>query len=106
MEGVAQEGVAHPPFITQADWDYLRAHRKEMHRPGDVWVVAYPKSGTTLTEQIVLLLQVHLGRTLPQRKDRGSCTILLCGGRRSPAATQPSLSPIRRTPTVSLLCTN
>jgi len=47
-------GVAHPPFVTQQRWDYLRANVQI--RPSDVLVSTFPKCGTTWTEQMVLLL--------------------------------------------------
>ena len=48
-------GIPHPPFITNPNWDALRA-TPGLLRSGDVVVASFPKTGTTLTEQIVLLL--------------------------------------------------
>lgn len=48
------EGVAHPPFITQKAWELLRPAMA--HRASDVWVATFPKCGTTVMEQVILLL--------------------------------------------------
>ena len=48
-------GVPPPPFITQPNWDALRATRGLL-RASDVVVASFPKTGTTLTEQVVLSL--------------------------------------------------
>ena len=48
-------GVPHPPFITQPNWDALRG-TAGLLRGTDVVVASFPKTGTTLTEQVVLCL--------------------------------------------------
>eukprot|EP00930_Biecheleria_cincta_P065134 TRINITY_DN5081_c0_g1_i1.p1 TRINITY_DN5081_c0_g1~~TRINITY_DN5081_c0_g1_i1.p1 ORF type:complete len:391 (+),score=68.69 TRINITY_DN5081_c0_g1_i1:61-1173(+) len=48
------EGVAHPHFIKQSVWELLK--EKMAHRPSDIWVATFPKCGTTLMEQVILLL--------------------------------------------------
>lgn len=48
-------GVPHPPFIRQPNWDALRS-AGGLFRESDVVVASFPKTGTTLTEQIVLSL--------------------------------------------------
>ena len=45
-------GVFVPPFVTQERLDKLKDFSL---RPDDIWVVAYPKAGTTWTQQIVRL---------------------------------------------------
>ena len=50
------EGVPHPPFIQQGNWNELRTARAGS-RPTDTWVATFPKCGTTFMEQIVLLLR-------------------------------------------------
>lgn len=50
------EGVAHPPFIRQRTWELLK--EKMVHRPSDIWVATFPKCGTTLMEQVILLLLI------------------------------------------------
>ena len=47
-------GVLVPPFITQERLDKLKDFSL---RPDDIWVVTYPKAGTTWTQQIVRLAQ-------------------------------------------------
>lgn len=46
-------GIVMPHFITQEEVDKLKSFPL---RPDDVWVVAYPKAGSTWTQQIVRLL--------------------------------------------------
>lgn len=53
-----------PIFISQADIDLIR--KEFVVKDGDVFVVTYPRSGTTWTEQIVHLL-VNNGRQGEQR---------------------------------------
>ena len=48
-------GIPHPPFITNPNWDALRA-APDLLRPSDVVIASFPKTGTTLTEQVVLAL--------------------------------------------------
>ena len=48
-------GIPHPPFITNPNWDALRA-APGLLRSSDVVVASFPKTGTTLTEQVVLAL--------------------------------------------------
>lgn len=43
-----------PPFISQADMDLIK--KEFVAKDGDVFVVTYPRSGTTWTEQMVHLL--------------------------------------------------
>lgn len=52
------EGVAHPPFVQQTPWAELKTTM--VHRDSDIWIATFPKSGTSFTEQIVLLL-IHGG---------------------------------------------
>ena len=47
-------GVRVPHFITQEEVDKLKSFSL---RSDDVWIVAYPKAGSTWTQQIVRLLQ-------------------------------------------------
>ena len=49
------DGVPHPPFITEDSVKHLKQNLK--FREGDTFVCTYSKCGTTLMEQIVLLLQ-------------------------------------------------
>jgi len=49
------DGVPHPPFITEKSVKNLKNQIK--FRSGDVFVCTYSKCGTTLMEQIILLLQ-------------------------------------------------
>ena len=51
-------GLIVPHFITQDEVDRLKDFPL---RPDDVWVVAYPKAGTTWTQQIVRLIR-HGGK--------------------------------------------
>ena len=46
--------VTFPPFVTQKDLDLIQ--EKFVVRDSDIFVVAYPKSGTTWMEQIVHLM--------------------------------------------------
>lgn len=46
--------IKFPPFISQADMDLIE--KEFIPKDGDVFVVTYPRSGTTWTEQIVHLL--------------------------------------------------
>uniref|UniRef100_A0A7S2VPB5 Sulfotransferase domain-containing protein n=1 Tax=Zooxanthella nutricula TaxID=1333877 RepID=A0A7S2VPB5_9DINO len=50
------EGVAQPPFVKQKGWQLKRQSLDRINKDGDVWVATFPKCGTTLMEQIVLLL--------------------------------------------------
>ena len=48
------DGIPHPPFIQEHVW---KAQRSQLtFRSDDVFIATYSKCGTTLTEQIVLLL--------------------------------------------------
>jgi len=47
-------GVPHPPFIEESVWEAQKSQLKFQN--GDVFVCTYSKCGTTLMEQIVLLL--------------------------------------------------
>lgn len=49
------EGVPHPSFIEQRTWEMLRDQMT--HQASDVWVTTFPKCGTTLMEQVILLLR-------------------------------------------------
>jgi len=49
------EGIPHPPMIEQRNWEVLRDSMT--HQEGDVWVTTFPKCGTTLMEQVILLLR-------------------------------------------------
>lgn len=46
--------IKFPAFITQADMDLV--HKEFVAQDGDVFIVTYPRSGTTWTEQMVHLL--------------------------------------------------
>ena len=47
-------GIPHPGWITQANWELQRKLIK--FRPSDIFISTFSKCGTTLAEQIVLLL--------------------------------------------------
>jgi len=47
-------GIPHPGWITQANWELQRKLVK--FRPSDIFISTFSKCGTTLAEQIVLLL--------------------------------------------------
>ena len=49
-------GVPFPPFITQERMDALRDF---LLRPDDLFIVTYPKSGTTWMQQIVKLIRAN-----------------------------------------------
>ena len=49
--------IKFPVFISQADMDLIE--KDFAVKEGDVFVVTYPRSGTTWTEQIVHLLVNH-----------------------------------------------
>jgi hypothetical protein len=51
------QGVAYPVSVAEARWNMLSNAVKL--RSDDVFVVSYPKCGTTWTEQTVLLLQTR-----------------------------------------------
>merc|ERR1719507_89103 len=42
-------------MVQQKNWEMLRDERT--HRPSGIWVVTFPKCGTTLMEQILVLLR-------------------------------------------------
>lgn len=46
--------IPHPGWITQANWELQQSKIK--FRPSDIFVSTFSKCGTTLAEQIVLLL--------------------------------------------------
>ena len=47
-------GIPHPPFITQSNWE---RQRQTLHfRSSDLFITTFSKCGTTLAEQVVLLL--------------------------------------------------
>jgi hypothetical protein len=56
--------IKFPVFISQADMDLIT--KEFVAQDGDVFVVTYPRSGTTWTEQIVYLL-VNQGKQSEQR---------------------------------------
>ena len=45
-------GVLMPPFVTQEQLDRLKHFQL---RADDIWIVTYPKAGTTWTQQIIKL---------------------------------------------------
>lgn len=53
------QGVVHPPFVRPDVVAHLQARFKA--EPGDVFIATFPKCGTTLMQQIVLLL-LHQGQ--------------------------------------------
>ena len=68
-------GVPFPSFINQKTMDDL--NNFSLH-PGDLFVVTYPKSGTTWTQQIVKLIQrgeiddsIQLNKTIPWLEEIG-----------------------------------
>ncbi len=85
--------IKFPVFISQADMDLIE--KEFVAKDGDVFVVTYPRSGTTWTEQMVHLL-VHNGEqgeqritdavpwveTLPQRPGGMSVFLQTIQGRR------------------------
>eukprot|EP00931_Biecheleriopsis_adriatica_P090578 TRINITY_DN6453_c0_g1_i1.p1 TRINITY_DN6453_c0_g1~~TRINITY_DN6453_c0_g1_i1.p1 ORF type:complete len:399 (-),score=75.42 TRINITY_DN6453_c0_g1_i1:144-1295(-) len=66
------EGVVHPSFVRQGTWELLRQNMA--HRPSDIWVATFPKCGTTLMEQVILLLLNNgdPGRLDPRSKNKFS----------------------------------
>ena len=48
--------IPHPPFITQRTYDAQLAKLSQSFRSSDVFICTFSKCGTTLAEQIVLLL--------------------------------------------------
>ena len=56
--------IKFPIFITQADMDLIE--KEFVVEDGDIFVVTYPRSGTTWTEQMVHLL-VNKGEQGEQR---------------------------------------
>ena len=48
-------GITYPPGQTQEQIDLMRDSFKT--RPGDVFVATFPKSGTTWTQQVLMLLK-------------------------------------------------
>ena len=74
-------GVPFPSFIDQKTMDDL--NNFSLH-PGDLFVVTYPKSGTTWTQQIVKLIQrggiddsIQLNKTIPWLEEIGRDSALV-----------------------------
>ena len=74
-------GIPFPSFIDQKTMDDL--NNFSLH-PGDLFVVTYPKSGTTWTQQIVKLIQrggiddsIQLNKAIPWLEEIGRDSALV-----------------------------
>ena len=50
---VRYNGLMVPAFF---DFEWIKSMKEMKLRPDDVWIVSYPKCGTTWTQQIVRLI--------------------------------------------------